>query len=56
MNEQNVLLKAQHPTSTVMFITYFGGNSVIAYVDGEVLGLDYGNVTLKVRELDALLQ
>ena len=56
MNEQNVLLKVQHPTSTVMFITYFGGSSVIAYVDGEVLGLDYGNVTLKVRELDALLQ
>ncbi len=56
MNEQNVLLKALQPTSTVMFITYFGGNSVIAYVEDDVLGLDYGSVTLKVRELSELLQ
>lgn len=56
MNEQNVSLKKQQPTSTVMFITYFGGSSMIAYVNGEVLGVDYGRITLRVRGLSELLQ
>ncbi len=56
LNAQNMVLKKQQNESTILILTYSNGKKIVAYVNNDMLGLNYGDVWINVDDLESILQ